>query len=508
MRIADGLIRLSATDLVGHLACRYLSSLDLSVATGKRAEPKGFDPFLDALVKRGLDHERGFIEHLRKGGVTIATIDGPPGTHQLADTIAAMRKGVDIVVQAALGQGRWEGRADVLRRIPMKTNLGDWGYEVIDTKLARETKGGTVLQLCLYSDLVATIQGELADKMYVVTPLSGYEPIAFRTSDYMAYCRFVRARLEAAVDDPKSDTYPEPKAHCDICRWDRECDARRRKDDHLSLVAGISKMQIGELERHAIETTEALSAMPLPLLWKPKRGAASTYDRVREQARIQVEGRRLQKLVYEILPPEPGYGLSRLPEPSPGDVFFDFEGYPFVGEAGLEYLFGYCVADDAGALQYKAKWALNAEEEKAAFEGFIDWVIARWERYPGMHIYHYAPYEPAALKRLMGRYTTREEQMDRILRAEMFVDLYAVTKHGVRASVESYSIKRLECFYDFERSTELSSANGALARLQASLELRGGAGIEPKDRTIVEGYNRDDCASTHFLRSWLAGSSP
>src|SRR5262249_49180028 len=157
---------------------------------------------------------------------------------------------------------------------------------------------------------------------------------------------------------------------------------------------------------------------------------------------------------------------------------------PFVGEAGLEYLFGYCMTDDAGALQYAARWALNAEEEKTAFETFVDWVIARWQRYPGMHIYHYAPYEPAALKRLMGRYATREEEIDRMLRAEMFVDLYAVVKHGVRASVESYSIKKLECFYGFERSTELSKANGALARLQASLELGDSAGIESNDRAV------------------------
>src|SRR5262245_60767904 len=107
MRSVDGLIRLSATDLVGHLACRHLSALDLRVATGRRLEPKDFDPFLDALVKRGLDHERGFIEHLRKSGITIAAIDGPPGTRQIADTVAAMRKGVDVVVQAALVAGRW-----------------------------------------------------------------------------------------------------------------------------------------------------------------------------------------------------------------------------------------------------------------------------------------------------------------------------------------------------------------------------------------------------------------
>ena len=128
------------------------------------------------------------------------------------------------------------------------------------------------------------------------------------------------------------------------------------------------------------------------------------------------------------------YGLARLPEPSAGDVFFDLEGDSYVGEAGLEYLFGYVACDDQGTAQYTACWALNREEEKQAFEEFVDGVIARWQQYPDMHIYHFAPYEPAALKRLMGRYATREEEIDRMLRAGLLVDLHGVVRGGVRAS--------------------------------------------------------------------------
>ena len=72
------------------------------------------------------------------------------------------------------------------------------------------------------------------------------------------------------------------------------------------------------------------------------------------------------------------------------------------------------------------------------------------------------PYEPAALKRLMGRYATREEEIDQMLRARLFVDLYSVVRHGIRASVESYSIKRLEPFYGFVRQASLPDANVAL----------------------------------------------
>lgn len=112
-------------------------------------------------------------------------------------------------------------------------------------------------------------------------------------------------------------------------------------DDHLSFVAGISKSQIGELERRGAATMAALAELPVPLQWKPDRGAARSYEKVREQARIQVEGRSAGMVLYEALPLEAGFGLSRLPEPSPGDIFFDFEGDPWVGDGGLEFLFGY-----------------------------------------------------------------------------------------------------------------------------------------------------------------------
>jgi hypothetical protein len=188
---------------------------------------------------------------------------------------------------------------------------------------------------------------------------------------------------------------------------------------------------------------------------------------------------------------------------SPGDIFLDFEGDPFVGEGGLEFLFGYAFADETGTLQYTADWALDRQQEQEAFERFMDFVIRRLEQHPGLHVYHFAPYEPAALKRLMGRYATRENELDRLLRAGVFVDLYAVVRHGIRASVESYSIKKLEPLYDFERALPLADAGRTLAKIQACLELGDLDGIEESDRANVEGYNRDDCISAWRLRDWL-----
>src|SRR5882757_9644740 len=503
-KIADQL-RFSASDLVGHLDCHHLTALDAAVAHGTLSKPKIWDPVLQALVERGLVHERQYVAHLKESGLSVVEIEGGGiNSTVVAETLAAMRSGADVIYQGALLQGVWSGRADILRRVEIASDLGAWSYEVIDTKLARETKGATVLQLSLYSDLLGAAQGRVPEYMYVVTPGSGFEPERYRTADFSAYYRHAKSGLGQFLDrDTSGGTYPEPNEHCDLCAWRVPCDERRRADDHLCLVAGITKIQMNELRARQVTSLAALARVPLPLTWKPDRGVVTSYERIREQARIQVQGRVEGKALYETLPIVKDLGLSALPTPSAGDVFFDLEGDPFVDEGGLEYLFGYAFLDETGVLQYQGDWAVSREQEKWAFETFVDLAMVRWQRYPNFHIYHYAPYEPSAMKRLMGRYATREEEIDRLLRGRVFVDLYQIVRHAIRASVESYSIKELERFFGFQRTTRLEDASRALANIQRCLELKDEAAITSELKATVAGYNRDDCISAQGLRNWL-----
>ena len=505
MRNRKGILHFSATDLAGHLSCNHLTQLDVEVARGTRTTPESWNPLLDILRKRGELHEQDYLNHLEENGHEILQIEGSGlNENRAEETLAAMQSGATIISQGVLLHERWGGRADILKRIDQPSKLGDWSYEVIDAKLARETKGASVLQLCLYADLLSKIQGHEPEFMYVVTPRSDFELQQFRSSDYLAYYRFVKQSLEAAVaSHAESQTYPDPRQHCDVCRWQRVCDTRRRDDDHLCLVAGMSRLQINELRGRDIDTVQSLATEPLPLTWRPERGAVQTYERLREQARVQVSARESGKPVYESLEPTSGRGLERLPTPSAGDVFFDLEGDPYVGEGGLEYLFGYVALDDHGTVQYTARWALDYEEEKHVFEEFIDQIVMRWKRYPDMHIYHFAPYEPAALKRLMGRYATREEEIDQMLRGGLLVDLHRVVRESIRASVESYSLKELEQFHGFDRNVTLPDANRALAQIQAYLEFDDAEGLSEESKSAVQGYNQDDCLSTLSLRDWL-----
>jgi predicted RecB family nuclease len=383
--------------------------------------PSWRDPVLAVLQERGLEHERGFVEGLRAQKLTIVDLSDHEANHAIANSIDAMRSGVDVIVQAALRGNRWFGRPDVLRRVERQSSLGVWSYEVIDTKLAKDTSGGTVLQLALYSDLLTIIQGMAPELFHVVTPDPAQIVHTFRLQDFASYFRLIRGRLEVtSLQDPDvlaAANYPQPVDHCSVCRWWETCDKLRRSDDHLSLVAGISRLQIREFESAGVITLAQLGALPFPLPFVPRRGAAETYLRVRNQARVQFEGRILQAPVHELLPIEPDHGLTRLPAPSVGDVFLDLEGDPFARDGGREYLFGVLTISADGFPAYESFWAFSDAEERIAFESVVDGILRSWEANAGMHVYHYAPYEPSAFKRLMGRHATREAEVDRMLRA-------------------------------------------------------------------------------------------
>jgi uncharacterized protein len=454
------------------------------------------------LQERGREHEAAYLESLRAAGWRIVDLRAAGDADALAQTLAAMQDGADVIAQAGLQCGAWFGRADMLRKVNRPSALGAWSYEVYDCKLARETKAGTIMQLALYSDLLGSAQGLLPEYLHVVVPGEGFPTESHRVLDYGAYYRFVRAQLEHCVAQPPGTlgTYPDRMEECEVCRWWQECDQRRRRDDHLSLVAGISQVQQKQLREWDVRTVAALAAMPLPLPQRPAHGSRESYERVREQARVQVQGRTEERPVHELLPVVADQGLARLPAPSPGDIFFDLESDPFAARDGREYLFGYLTNADEPA--YVARWALTAADERAAFEAFVDTVMALWAQYPAMHVYHFT-YEPGALKRLMGRYATREDEIDRMLRAGLFVDLHAITRQAVRASVEQYSLKLLEAFHGYARAIPLEQARSARRLVEHALELSRNHDIDDVARQTIEGYNRDDCASTKSLRDWL-----
>jgi uncharacterized protein len=503
MKNLTGAIRLSATDLSNHLGCAHLTAANLGETLGERQAPPFRAPDLVILQQRGLEHEETYIAHLTATVLGVVNLrEAPDDAEAVRETQKAMRAGADVIIQGALEHEGWFGRPDVLRRVEAPSELGAWSYEPYDCKLARETRAATILQLSHYAALLTTAQGREPEHLYVVPPSDDLSPEVYRVLDFAANYRTVRSRLQDSVAR-RPITYPEPNDHCEVCRWWPECDRQWRRDDHLSLTAGISRFQRKQLIEWEMPTMTELSRLPVPLTRKPRHGAKAGYERIRDQARVQVAARQQKRPVHELLTAEPNRGLARLPEPSDADLFFDLESDPFVGKSGREYLFGFVLLGPGDLHQYECRWALNAAEEKTAFEWFVDFVMTRWRTFPSMHIYHYGHKEPSTLKALMGRYATREDAIDRMLRAELMVDLHSVTKQAVRAGIEQYSLKALEEFHGFKRRLSLDKAKSAMRQVEHQLELDRPGTVEPDVKDAVEAYNSDDCHSTRSLRDWL-----
>jgi predicted RecB family nuclease len=494
----------SATDIVAFLACRHLRGLEQDAAAGKREKPFFKDPSQELLRELGLRHEQNYLR-LLDGGKNLAIVHIPEHLlwlEAVTETTKTLHSGADVIYQGALADGSWGGRSDFLIKVKKPSLLGSWSYEVTETKLARSARTSAVLQLCFYSDILDKIQGGMPEQMHVVLGDSRVE--SFEVARYIAYFRKVRNEFLKA-SQTSTATYPEPVELCRVCTWNTVCDKQRHADDHLSLVAGITKNQRKQLVARDIQTLEALGCLQLPVFPKIANIGEAALGRIQGQARLQRNGRNEAKILCEILEPiEEEKGFAALPARSPADVFLDFEGDGYAFGTGIEYLLG-CLSlgDSSMDPVYESRWCFEPISEKQAFEEFIAKMLDTWSRFPDFHIYHYAPYEQTAIKRLAGRHGVCVDSVDRLLRAGVFVDLYRITRQALRASVESYSIKKLEPLYGFERAVPLRDARLALDTFASIFALGSGNETTSELKEIVESYNREDCLSARRLRDWL-----
>jgi uncharacterized protein len=495
MKVQENQILYSPTDLANHTSCKHLTELNKKLARGVIEAPEMFNnPSLTLLKERGQSFEKEHLAELRRNGLQIMEIEYGEGNAE-KKTLDAIEKGYDVIYQARMKSRKWEGWADFLIKVDSPSELGNWSYQVWDTKLATTTRASTILQIGLYTQRLSEIQGIDPEFMGVINP-NGQE--IFRYHDYAAYIRLVQQNVEHSLR-VDLETYPDPVSHCEICRWWKKCNGQRRADDHLTFVAGMGKFQMLEFGAQNVNRLAELASLPKPVPFEPKKGSLSTLNKLRDQAKIQYDSReRGFEPLHELLPLEEGKGLCTLPEPNEHDVYLDLEGARLVEPDGLEYLIGYVYKGD-----YTALWATNEAQELSNFEHFIDWIHELKQNHPELHIYHYAPYEPSAFKRLMGKYASRENKVDELLRSQSFVDLYRILRSSLIASVERYSLKDLEKFFGYQRRMDLREVSAPKLSFEYLLEIKRSEEASKSDLKIIEEYNKDDCYALLELQNWL-----
>jgi predicted RecB family nuclease len=514
----------TATALGIFLDCTHRTVLDLAAFEGRLERPGQNEIERLLLAKRGTEHEQRVLDHYQRSGARVVSLPVVPGNEAKAKaaelTLAAMADGADVIYQGVLSSGNWAGRPDFLLKIPGRGGRWAHHYEVVDAKLAQEPRASAVLQLCVYTEHLASLQEFVPEHFHIASGHDASVPLALRVADYLAYYRSVRRRFESFLGSELQVSEPEPVEHCGVCPWWKRCESQRREEDHLSLVANITRRQRDRLSAAGISRRTELARLPEGT----EVDGVETLARLREQAKLQVDGPTYRLLLdgdrklgtagaNELV------GLEALPRPKPGDLFLDLEGDSFVGGEGLEYLFGllelgepstddFFVRDAPGAPRHFAYWADTPAAEKRAFEAVIDRIVRGREEFSTLHVYHFGHRESDALKKLSCRHKTRERELDRLLREHVLVDLHPIVRHGLLAGVEAYGLKQLETLHGFQRNADLREAARAMQLYGWWLETGEAALPLETLRARIEEYNREDCLSTWRLRNWLEGLRP
>lgn len=490
MKLVDSHLILSATDLMNFKKCHHLTTLDLRYLEKGDIQPAEDDEGIKLLHKHGTRREERHTQFLIDQGLDVVKIGNDSPDQGRAETIEAMKDKRDVIIQASLSSGKWSGFADFLYKVDQKSDLGNWSYEVSDTKLSKKPKPEHVLQVSLYSDFVGEIQGQSPKQAHI--ELGDDSKFSFNLSEFASYTRFSRLRLEEFIEK-RPATQPLPNPFCDLCRWRNECTSNWESADSLVLVANIRSSQREKLEAAGVTTMTGLSK----LRKKIPRLAENTQEKLVDQAKLQVRRRGGSPPTFKLKKEKTGKGFGLLPKPNKGDIYYDIEGDPFLEKGGLDYLHGICFIDD-DLVKYKDIWIHDLDHEQEAIDEVIDFFIERLEQYPNAHIYHYAPYELTSLRRSTARSRTRENLLDVLLRSGRFIDLYKVVQGGLLASEKGYSLKDLETFYTEKRDEEVSSGFDSIVAYEKWLDIQDDSILEE-----IKNYNVKDCISLYELHNWL-----
>jgi uncharacterized protein len=523
MFVLHGKVCWSATDLTHAAGCEFAFVRQLDVHLGRAAPvPAAEDPLLEQIARLGDAYEAHILADLEATTPTLVRMEraSTSSADELLelheDTLKALASSPDVVYQAGFFDGEFHGYADFL----LSTDVG---WVVTDAKLARQARPKALLQIAAYADQLLEAGVPVAPTAALL--LGNGKREDFPVAELLPVFRERRRRLRAIIAD-RTGPGAEPVARGDesytACGSCDECAAAADAADDLVLVAGMRMDQRRKLRAAGIRTLDDLAAAEQA----PASISSATFAKLQGQAALQHQQREDERASDQ---DEPGRShvrfelletaaetFAQLPEPSSGDLFFDFEGDPLYNEGdlerwGLEYLWGTMAAPAAGetAGEFTPLWAHDSTGERVALAQFLDCVVERRKAHPGMHVYHYAPYETSALKRLVSTYQAHEDELDTLLRDGVFVDLYATVRGTVRVSQPSYSIKKLEPLYmGCElRESSVQAGDQSIAEYHEYRELRDtGQDDAAQERlNALEDYNRYDCLSTLRLRDWLLG---
>ena len=505
MKIEKEQILVSPSDLNNFVNCSYHTLNDLQ-QDEKGLLKKEASEDMKLWRKYGHEHEKKYLDKFKKEYPSNVTID-PKQTDdkRYKDTIEALNKGYDLIYKAFLIDGDFRGESDFLIKTKDQTNLGDYGYEVYDTKITKNLKPSHVLQITSYSFFLSKITETLPKKMFLI---DGSDKInAYNVKEFIDYFSFAKSNFDFFLDKKEfKKLYPEKCDHCSVCDWKDVCIKRWDDDDYINQIYKIRKTQVVKLKEEGLDTIEKFANTDLDKI-KSKINK-QTKEKLHHQARLHNKKRLTGKSDIQFIQQIPGHGFYKMPEPNEGDIHFDIEGFIRPNNRNFEYLHGvYFKENGKGTFKHFFVNDYKEDEELRIFKELVNFFKQQFEKYPNAYIYHYNNYETQALKELASNYSGKFPEgynvIDDLLRKRKFVDLYKIVQYTFQTTEKDLSLKTLEQFYRKDRSAEIKTAAESI-RL---FDIWSTSKNEKVKQNIID-YNEEDCISTSDLRDFLKEKKP
>ncbi len=473
--------------LLYYKRCRRRAFLDIY------GDPTQKDPEQDFLLKLRQDsraHQQSVLALAPHQSPYYPRQDWEAGAKA---TLELMQQGTERISQGVLVMETAQGvtllsRPDLLVKQPGQSIFGDWMYIPANIKLGRRPKPEYQIVTAFSAQLLATVQEALPSTAWLIlrrqdsytVNLERWLPLM---QDVLSDCMetlLLRQEPEVFISRQK----------CSLCHWYSGCYAIAQRDQHISLLPGVTPSRYRDLQTLGVTTVESLAESAISVL-EPAVGSSEIASDLVQQAQSTVQNRPLlrQRYFADDEMSEPFINTDVLPTASV-ELYFDIEAEP---ELELDYLLGVLVIDKQSHTEtFYPFLAEHPSDEASIWQQFLDLV----ELYPDAPIFHFADYEVDTIKRLARLYNTPPRQVKLLL--SRFVDMHQRVTNLVTLPVQSYSLKHLARWLGFEwRDPGITGSQCVCLYDQW---------LKTGDRSLLDvilRYNEDDCHATYRLKNWL-----
>jgi uncharacterized protein len=375
-----------------------------------------------------------------------------------------------------------QGRPDLLVRMDgVPSRFGDYSYQVVEIKSAKNIKRSHRLQAALYNRLLGQVQG--------------YEPSGFAIvnrdfqTEHVAMTDMAPS-LEATLSTMRAIARGEAVVACHGAAnwpWETYVNSLALAANDVSLVSGVGDSTRALLAAEGIETVTDLASSDEEALTRIKGIGDARARRFLTSARALMSGRVVPR------GPAPRVAAGQT------QVFLDLEGsLPEMADEGpdiVNYLIGNVVRQHS-APSFVPFFADAPDGEGQNLLQFFDWAMSLEDAV----FYHWSDYERIHLSKMALKYAVDEDRQAALL--GRLVDLRKVATAAFAFPTRGEGLKPIARHLGFAWRQDDVDAMASVA-LYSRYTGSGGADREAKTKILT--YNEDDCRATMHVFDWLAG---